>query len=313
MSHFEQLQYPGQYNEHLSACLWRWNTIYETYMRGKLTHQNDRVIALAGVADEIRSLLKTDYLAGLWRCKFEDQLTWMVKDPVHAHRAIPYRAPSWSWLAIDGEIKASEHTLLSKKIPKVLEVEVELANPDFVTGETKNGTIKANAHLQNLSWSIGETGEVRFVIGNDQGSNNTSKGKFELFWDTLPEDTSGTCYLFSVQLWASAYGNPELEGLALISTADNKKTEMCRIGAFKAEGTAVCKILQHKKCQGMGCKFHTLRVYRNPIPRAHENLSERYDQIRKKADSEKEEAERIKGELEESYAHDLEQRTITIV
>jgi len=95
MSHFEQLQYPGQYNEHLSACLWRWNTIYETYMRGKLTHQNDRVIALAGVADEIRSLLKTDYLAGLWRCKFEDQLTWMVKDPVHAHRAIPYRAPSW--------------------------------------------------------------------------------------------------------------------------------------------------------------------------------------------------------------------------
>jgi hypothetical protein len=88
MSLFEQLQYPGQYDENLSACLVQWNTIYETYMQSKLTHQTDRVIALAGAADETRGLLKADYLAGLWRCRFEDQLAWKVRDPGYANRAI---------------------------------------------------------------------------------------------------------------------------------------------------------------------------------------------------------------------------------
>ncbi|PVI01416.1 HET-domain-containing protein [Periconia macrospinosa] len=189
MSHFEQLQYSGQYDKHLSACLWQWGTIYEAYIRSKLTHQNDRVIALAGAAEEIQGLLKTDYLAGLWRCRFEDQLAWKVRDPVHAQRAIPYRAPSSSWLAIDGEINPYEHTTLSKKVAKVLQVEVELTNPDFLTGEMKKGTIKANAHFQDLSWSIGWTGDVQFVIGKDQVPYNVSKGKFGLFWDTFPENT----------------------------------------------------------------------------------------------------------------------------
>jgi hypothetical protein len=258
MSLFEWLQYPSQYDEYLSACLGRRDTIYGIYMRSKLTHQKDRVIALAGAADEIRGLLKTDYLAGLWCCRFEDQLTWKVRYPIHTHRVIPYRAPSWLWLAIDGDIEASEHTMPSKEISKVLEVDIELTDSDFLTGERKKGTIKANAHFQELSKSIGEIGEVKFVIGKDQDSNNISKEKFELFWDTLPEHTSCTCYLFSIQLWTSAYGNPKLEGLALISTINNETTEMCRIGAFKSEGTAVYRILRHNKCQVVGREFQRL-------------------------------------------------------
>jgi hypothetical protein len=40
---------------------------------------------------------------------------------------------------------------------------------------------------------------------------------------------------------------------------------------------------------------------------------ERYRQISKQSDNEKEEAERIKEELEESYIYDLQQTTITIL
>jgi hypothetical protein len=88
---------------------------------------------------------------------------------------------------------------------------------------------------------------------------------------------------------------------------------MCRIGAFKAEGTIVCRILEHEKCQGGGCDFRRLGGDRNPYPESHQNLMEQYHQIRKQADSEKEEAELIKRELEESYMHNLQHRLITIV
>jgi hypothetical protein len=159
MSLFERLQHPGQYDENLSACLVQWNTIYKTYMQSKLTHQTDRVIALAGAADEIRGLLKADYLAGLWRCRFEDQLVWKVRDPGYANRAVPYRAPSWSLLSIGGDIQPPEHTIQSKTIPKELKVEVELFNSNLPTGEIKNGTINVHACLRDLSWSFEKTGE----------------------------------------------------------------------------------------------------------------------------------------------------------
>jgi hypothetical protein len=95
--------------------------------------------------------------------------------------------------------------------------------------------------------------------------------------------------------------------------ADRERTEMRKVGTFKAERRAVCRILLHEKCQGVGCKvFQKLRGDGDIYPRADRNIGERYDNIRKQVDREKEEADRIKGELEESYMHSLQERAITI-
>ena len=109
MSNFDQLvQEPDQRNNVSSAFLQRWYMIYEKSMAGKLSHQTDRIMAFCSAASEIRLLSNYGYFAGLWRCELESKLTWMVKHPELAVRSEIYRAPSWSWLSIDGEVKAPE-------------------------------------------------------------------------------------------------------------------------------------------------------------------------------------------------------------
>jgi hypothetical protein len=59
--------------------------------------------AFSGMASNMIKQIKSDYLAGLWRDHLTHDLFWQ------AIRTIPkpakYRAPSWSWAALDAEVR----------------------------------------------------------------------------------------------------------------------------------------------------------------------------------------------------------------
>jgi hypothetical protein len=88
--------------------LWgfRWPEHVREYSLCKATYEMDKLPALSGLVKTIQSGTGDEYIAGLWKSTIGRDLTWCSIDPYTALRSSQYRAPSWSWAAIDGEVFA---------------------------------------------------------------------------------------------------------------------------------------------------------------------------------------------------------------
>ncbi|KAK5654040.1 hypothetical protein OQA88_7718 [Cercophora sp. LCS_1] len=82
-----------------------WGRTVCTYMKRQLTVQDDKLPAISAIAEEYSETKSvTEYYAGLWKEDFLAQCLWRCKWKTRASKPAKYRAPSWSWAAIDGEI-----------------------------------------------------------------------------------------------------------------------------------------------------------------------------------------------------------------
>ncbi|KAF4337775.1 het-domain protein [Fusarium beomiforme] len=81
-----------------------WLNLVMEYTKRKLTKSRDRLPALSGIAKWLQPHLDNpQYLAGLWNnANLTRQLTWSLCSPKNPRPH--YRAPSWSWAAIDGHV-----------------------------------------------------------------------------------------------------------------------------------------------------------------------------------------------------------------
>ncbi|KAE9376064.1 HET-domain-containing protein, partial [Stipitochalara longipes BDJ] len=83
-----------------------WSEALTNYTSLGLTKPQDKLIALAGIATAMKPKVG-DYLAGMWKCLLPFGLLWTPTAPaVEGHRSRPpqYRAPSWSWASMEGQI-----------------------------------------------------------------------------------------------------------------------------------------------------------------------------------------------------------------
>lgn len=88
-----------------------WYGILMQYTECKLSFPSDKLVAISGVAKDMEERLAelgqdTDYLAGLWRCELPQSLVWNLTGP--GTRPSAYRAPSWSWAAVDGPVNMAQ-------------------------------------------------------------------------------------------------------------------------------------------------------------------------------------------------------------
>ncbi|KAI0631620.1 hypothetical protein C8Q77DRAFT_1159393 [Trametes polyzona] len=80
-----------------------WWSVIRQYSPRSVSFPSDRLVACGGIAEKFHPALKSDYLAGLWRDTLLRDLLW-TRDFESAHfpRPVEYRAPSWSWAAVEG-------------------------------------------------------------------------------------------------------------------------------------------------------------------------------------------------------------------
>jgi hypothetical protein len=104
-----------RYNAHVSeerrdALYDFWAKVISVYTTGNLSHEEDKLVAISRLATRFKGLLRdADYLAGLWKWNIVHQLLWethpeSVRGRTSSQRPKNYRAPSWSWASVDGEI-----------------------------------------------------------------------------------------------------------------------------------------------------------------------------------------------------------------
>ncbi|TVY23381.1 hypothetical protein LHYA1_G007618 [Lachnellula hyalina] len=77
----------------------RWYRLFEVYCTRLLTFESDRLAAIAGLAKEIQRQTTFSYKAGIWLENIHHGLLWAVNG--RGETPDRYRAPSWSWAALD--------------------------------------------------------------------------------------------------------------------------------------------------------------------------------------------------------------------
>lgn len=98
-----------------------WKNIVQDYSNRSLTNPDDKLPALSGVVTYFQKSLLDEYIAGLWYAHILYEMSWTTVHPSKTVRPATWRAPSWSWMSIDGPIyfKADQYTWFEPLVTKV--------------------------------------------------------------------------------------------------------------------------------------------------------------------------------------------------
>ncbi|KAF2757638.1 HET-domain-containing protein [Pseudovirgaria hyperparasitica] len=78
----------------------KWHKWVVDFSSRDLTHVNDKLPAMAGIAAHFSTNMQSTYLAGLWKENFVSDLLWERRSlQLQHHTGI---APSWSWASVSG-------------------------------------------------------------------------------------------------------------------------------------------------------------------------------------------------------------------
>ncbi|KAL9053168.1 MAG: hypothetical protein Q9206_004039 [Seirophora lacunosa] len=212
-----------------------WNKIVAAYTAGELTVASDKLVAISGLGERMQSSLQGEYLAGLWRGTLASDLLWKVTDGKQANglpstRAAQYRAPSWSWASLDGQIMPgrpnTERVLMS-----IEEAATEPLVPGNPLSQLRFGWIRLCGVLLPGTLKPPESSTLQPDRLNVDLAVETATADHWIFPDTQNEifDQSVFCL---VVLTENKYDGTLVQGLALHCT-DAVKATYRRVGLYE--------------------------------------------------------------------------------
>lgn len=134
----------------------QWNGVIEDYCKRSLTREEDKLIALSGIAKVFQSRMTHNiYLAGLWYNSLPSALLWKVVDPTLVIAPKSYRAPSWSWASLDGRILPNNNETTMDTCQFCLDIlgsHLDLVGED-VTGQVQGGYLHVQGLMKRVRWT----------------------------------------------------------------------------------------------------------------------------------------------------------------
>jgi hypothetical protein len=148
-----------------------WLVVRGEYTRRKLSYAGDKLFAIAALASEIAGVYGK-YLAGLWEQDLHVDLQWRRPDPEYDSSATPYelsdwhtrrlprptqyRAPSWSWASIDGEVadafEDEENGITDELDFSIVSCSAEPAIEGYDFGGIRSASLVVNGRLRSFIW-----------------------------------------------------------------------------------------------------------------------------------------------------------------
>jgi hypothetical protein len=151
-----------------SFTLISWSDVVFLYSSRNMSDPNDILLAISGIADYIWQIHKGTYVAGMWREHFPGALMWQ-RDATPYRRPRQYRAPSWSWAAIDGIIEYAEHDCYDRDFT-LISVDLVLKSPQAPFGAVTGGSITVRGWLRLLF--MRQTGVDRYILVDVNGETS---------------------------------------------------------------------------------------------------------------------------------------------
>ncbi|KAK3168624.1 hypothetical protein OEA41_005072 [Lepraria neglecta] len=132
-------------------------------MTGPVSFKSTQVVVLLskqtsfplfGIAEQFHQAMSDIYCAGLWEAYLLRGLVWQMEDPQNS-RPSKYRAPTWSWASVDGEVFWTNSPRVKSNIAKkteVIDCEVLEVNSIASFSRVKDGTLKISAVTKEVIW-----------------------------------------------------------------------------------------------------------------------------------------------------------------
>lgn len=170
----------------------------------------DKLVAMAGLVEEFQRVYQDEYLAGLWRKTLLLDLLWTSESAGGAHtRPKEYRAPSWSWAAVDGLISArymEESLNPDTERAEIVHCEVTLKDREVPFGEVTAGLLKVRGYLKEIVME--SNGAARAKIEGGQEEVEIGYARYD-----AKEERSGKVYVVPL-LWSASAAS--VEGLVVV-------------------------------------------------------------------------------------------------
>ena len=132
-----------------------WTELVYKYSKRALTEPSDKLPALAGIASRYQNDTNDIYCAGLCKANLLTGLKWHVPEPAD-HRPSVYRAPTWSWASVFGEIIYLDHKPPAKnKVAAstvILDCHVISEEPLAPLSKVSQGTLTIRGVSKTLRW-----------------------------------------------------------------------------------------------------------------------------------------------------------------
>jgi len=203
-----------------------WYWVAERYAERNLTFSDDRLPALSGLARRMAQFSKDKYLAGLWLGDITAGMLWYPKNHSCMKALSTYRAPSWSWAGVEGEIEFDRYAPPLEYVIKVVSAETTPSGPDIM-GRVLSGKLVIEGRLlplQNIvDMPVLPLGKSR-LQGETEG------------WATLDMETTFTMERRIEALAVAreaAPGNDGPSGLLLEPVGGDSEELYRRVGIFK--------------------------------------------------------------------------------
>lgn len=181
-----------------------WDSVVEAYSSCDLTVLSDRMIAISGVANFFRQALGDEYMAGLWKSQLPAELMWRTKRHRTTVRTVQYRAPSWSWCSIEGDVEFLHRPMMAKPgslrtVCEVTSAVIELADPENAAGLVKGGFLGIKGALHPvIPWHDGrldlyyrDSGTMKHVEISQSVRNYYGGQRASVYWEGDECDDDG--------------------------------------------------------------------------------------------------------------------------
>lgn len=129
----------------------KWAQILVEYSSRTLSHPEDRLLAISGIANYYSEIVHDEYLAGIWRRDLPAGLMWENIGQLF-QRPVRSRAPSWSWAAIDGRVESFGQWLLVDPHLSIVSHATQLVEPTAPFGAVLSGRLTLKGLLREVLW-----------------------------------------------------------------------------------------------------------------------------------------------------------------
>jgi hypothetical protein len=191
-----------------------------------MTYPSDKLPALSGVIATIQRQTNDVYYAGIWKSHFLAGLLWRLEDPESdlyvfapkkAKRLDFWRAPSWSFAAVEGVVRYELHPSGTDYCAQLEECSLVPSGTNLF-GELEAGFVRVRGPMSTLV----EVGHECTFAGYDCGvgllNGKIASGK--VFFDF---ERYGECKVLMISLYA---------GLAL-TLAEGEQDRYVRVGVVQ--------------------------------------------------------------------------------
>ena len=222
------------------STLQHWLNIVICYSLRKSSLPSDKLPALSALALFYAPVFGPGYLAGIWSKSAVQQLCWRSPDSRRFFTRPPeYRAPSWSWAALDGVIYFLAFRLIddaSVCVPfhhfKIIEWQIRPRSDKFPYGEVTAGKLILTTVIRAGTFNPSHSPTIRFTAATslaDTALLQTAQGQ---------ADTAEDNFMRPVCCLAMYHTNGakslQIGGLMLVESSGNSG-HFRRMGLYSAD------------------------------------------------------------------------------